>query len=130
MSPAIALPTAALDLDAIDRPKLLQQGQPYQPPIPHPGHVAHSPRQDLRPDPRSPPGLPISQVCALLRCLLAKSGTVPAPAPSHLHGFSVGALSTCTDLLLLSSDLATPHLSLTSTDLLSRHLLLSATLVT
>lgn len=130
MSPAIALPTATLDLNAIDRPELLQQGQPYQPPIPHPGHVAHSPRQDLRPDPRPPPGLPISkhsEVCTLRRCLLAKSGTVPAPDPSHFHGFSLGPLATSTDLLLLPSDLATPHLSLTYTDLLSRHLILSAT---
>lgn len=89
MSPAIALPSATLDLNAIGSPKLLQQGQPHQPPIPHPGNVAHFPRQDLSPDPRSPPSLPSSkhsQVCPLLRCLPAPSGTVPAPDPSHFHG--------------------------------------------
>lgn len=131
MSPTIALPTATLDLNAIDGPKLLQQGQPHQPPIPHAGHVAYSPRQDLSSDPRSPPSLPISkhsQVCAPLRCLPAKSGTVAAPDPSHFHGFSLGPQPTCTDrLLLLPSDIATPHFSFTYTGPLSCHSIFSAT---
>lgn len=104
MSPAIALRTATFDLNAIGSPKLLQQGQPHQPLIPHPGHAARdSPRQDLSPESRSPPRLPISenaQVCALLRCLPAKAGTVPTPDPRHFHGVVLVPLSTSTHRLL------------------------------
>lgn len=55
ISPAITLPAATLDLNAIDSPKLLQQGQSDQPPIPHPEHVAHSPRPTPSPHFRLPP---------------------------------------------------------------------------
>lgn len=104
MFPAIALSTATFDFDAIDSPKLLQQGQPHKPLIPHPPHVAHSLRQNLSPETRSPPRVPISehsQVCALLRCLPAKSSTVPLPEPSHFHGFFLVLLPTSTDRLFL-----------------------------
>lgn len=84
------MPAATLDLNAIDSPKLLQQGQSDQPPIPHPEHVAHSPRPTPGPDFPLPPTLPISehpQARAPLRCLPATSGTLRAQGPGHLHRF-------------------------------------------
>lgn len=115
MFPAIALPTATFDFDAIDSPKLLQQGQPHKPLIPHPPHVAHSPRQNLSPETRSPPRVPISkhsQVCALLRCLPAKSSTVPLPDPSHFHFFLVLSTSTHRLFLVFLSSHTSPFLYL------------------
>ena len=103
LPPPIALSTATLDFNTIDSPKLLYHRQPHQLLIPHPEHVAHSPRRDVRPDPRSPPSLPISnpsQFCSQLRCLPATSGTLPVPDPSHFHGFFLDPLHTSTDGLL------------------------------
>lgn len=117
-SPAITLPAATLDLNAIDSPQLLQQGQSDQPPIPHPEHVSHSPRPTPGPDFRLPPSLPILkhlQACALLRCPSATSGTIPAPGPGHFHGFP----STLDPRPQTFFPPDTLHSRFTSTDLLS-----------
>ena len=89
----------------------------------------------MSPEPRSPPSLPTSehsQVCALLRCPAATSGTASAPDPSHFHFFFRVRFHQPSSLNpLIQPHLTFPSLAPTFFQLLTQtFLILSATPVT